>query len=328
MDTQVKKIIISETESGSRLDIILSKYFSSRSKTEKFIKNSGVKKENHIILKPAHIVKAGECYKVTLPPKSPGTNKPLIKPYKKEIPILYEDEHLLVINKPAGIASHPGPGNEQNSLVNALIKKNLSPGVDPLRPGIVHRLDKEVSGLMILSKTKKAQDILIEQFKSKQVKRTYKALVFGLLKEEKAEINNFIGRHAKDRKKFCCFNNEGIGRKKAITYYKVLESFAAGKIHHIECHLHTGRTHQIRVHLSHKKLPILGDSVYFPKKKKHLSHLKKPTLKNLLLSLEKPALFSARLEFSHPINQKKLSFTLSWPKEFHFFMEKLHFSFS
>ena len=273
-----------------------------------------------------------------------------LKAYYLPIPILFEDDHLLVINKPAGVPVHPGPGHEHDTLVNALVHKTtLSTGTAPLRPGIVHRLDKEVSGLMILSKTKKAEELLIQQFKDKKVYRIYRTLTVGRLSsatsDETFSIVSFIGRHPKDRKKFYSFKRQATGTKQAITHCRRLKSYQ-GKIHYIECQLETGRTHQIRVHLKSQGLPILGDTIYFPlrKQKKHLSliNFSRDTTVNQgevltnqkAETLSKPfklfsnsplALYSAELRFSHPIYNKTLFFNLPWPKEFHPLLKMGHF---
>jgi 23S rRNA pseudouridine1911/1915/1917 synthase len=322
-----KEIIVSLEQDGLRLDTFLSFYVSSRSQAEKIIKRSLVKVKKGSkyfpVEKSSSRVKAGECYLVFFPeiPKAME-----LKPYDLAVPVLYEDEHLLVVNKPAGLVVHPGPGHEQDTLVNTLIgKTNLSVGVDPLRPGIVHRLDKDVSGLMLLSKTEKARDLLIEGFKLKKIKRIYRALTAGKNKEEAGRVTSFIGRHPRDRKKFYSFNEEMAGSKKAVTYYRVLESFQ-DKIYHVQCRLETGRTHQIRVHLSSMGLPVLGDEVYFPPRRqlKFLNSMK-IDLKKATLPLPQVALYSAFLELSHPLTKKELSFSLSWPKSFHSFMDQLSF---
>ena len=309
-----KKITVSPDEEGLRLDIFLSQYTGSRSQAEKIIYLNLVKKNKTASIKPSYKVKRGEVYYLKLPVKE----KKVLKPFCFPIPIIFEDKHLLIINKPAGIVTHPGPGHEQNTLVNALMEKiNFHNKKDPLRPGIVHRLDKDVSGLMILSKTQKVQELLIEQFKLKKIRRTYQALVIGLVKKKQDKIISFIGRHPKDRKKFYSFSEEKKGAKKAITHYKVLESFQ-DYIHHIECKLETGRTHQIRLHLKAQHLPILGDMFYFPlsQQKKTLKLYSKDTvISNHILSLNRLALYSCFLHFMHPISKNPLSFKLSWPKE-------------
>ena len=323
-----KEIVVLPEQEGLRLDTLLSYYVSSRSQAEKIIKQSLVKKKEgekyFVVVKTSYKVKAGEYYFISYPKISQPVE---LKPYDRAIPIVYEDEHIVVVNKPAGIVVHPGPGHEQDTLVNALMGQiSLSKGVDPLRPGIVHRLDKDVSGLMLLSKTEQAQNFLIEQFKRKEIKRIYRALTAGKNEERKGRIVSFIGRHPKDRKKFYSFNEEVTGSKRAVTYYRMLESFQ-DRIHHIECRLETGRTHQVRVHLSSVGLPVLGDSIYFPSRRqtKFLNstgfHFKKNTF-----SFTQVALYSAFLEFIHPVTKKELSFSLSWPKEFYSFMKQLSFN--
>ena len=325
-----KKIIVLPEQEGMRLDVLLSHYLSSRSQAEKAIRQALVSKKTKngctVVVKPSHKIKTGECYLVPL--KEEKKSEVIhLESYDHPVPVVYEDEHLLVVNKPADIVVHPGPGHEQDTLINALIeKKNLSAGTNPLRPGVVHRLDKDVSGLMLLSKTKKAQDTLIEDFKLKAVERVYRALTLGVVKKEKSPVISFIGRHPKDRKKFYSFNKEATGLKMAITHYRVLNSFQ-DKIHHIECRLETGRTHQIRVHLSGIGLPILGDNIYFPRRRQ-IKALKDVFLKKNISSLflnNQIALYSAFLKLIHPVTQKPLSFSLPWPKEFHSLMDQMDF---
>ncbi|MDE0119528.1 MAG: RluA family pseudouridine synthase [Bdellovibrionales bacterium] len=326
-----KEIQVSPEQEGLRLDIFLSQYVSSRSQAEKIIKKGWVKSVRAgscESVKPSHKVKAGECYRFFLRDTA-LSEKDSLKPYDYDIPILYEDTDILVINKPAGIVVHPGAGHEQDTLVNALIGKvPLSSGGDPLRPGIVHRLDKGVSGLLLLSKTDRAQSFLIEQFKSRKIKRIYRALVLGSVKKHSGRVFSFIGRHPKDRKKFYSFDKEVTGAKKALTHYQVIESFQ-DDLHHIQCCLETGRTHQIRVHLSQEGLPILGDEVYGSRRRqsKALNRMTKELYPaGQENSFSQIALYSAFLEFIHPIEQKLLSFSLPWPEKFHPFIKKLGFS--
>ncbi len=307
------------------MDTFLSSFFQSRSQAEHAIKKGLVKGQGFSVIKKAsHKVRAGEIYFITCSEDFSAKEPLVLKPYIFPVHILFEDEHLLVINKPTGLTVHPGPGHKHDTLVNALFHKTtLSSGVAPLRPGIVHRLDKDVSGLMILSKTKKAEELLIEQFKQKKIHRLYHTLTCGTFKEIPSPISSFIGRHTKDRKKFYSFEQEKKGAKKAITHCRLIKSFK-GKIHLMECRLETGRTHQVRVHLKSRGLPILGDSLYFParQQKKHLEAL---NLKKELFSFKGLALYSAELEFSHPIHKKPLRFEIPWPVAFHPLLKALSF---
>lgn len=312
-------------QEGLRLDAFLSYHVSSRSHAEKIIKQSGVTKEErnpNISLKSSYKVKAGECYYIDLSLQVSLPSVYELKPYNLSIPIIFEDKYLLVVNKPAGLVVHPGPGHEQNTLVNTLLEK-IKPAsqINPMRPGVVHRLDKEVSGLMILAKTEEAQALLIEKFKLKKIHRIYRALVLGKIEQKKAKIVSFIGRHLKDRKKFHSFDKEVKGAKTAVTYYQVLESFL-DKIHHLECRLETGRTHQIRVHLSSQGFPILGDTLYFPRQTKALKAF---TFKKNTFPLSYIALYAAFLQFEHPVTKEMLSFCLPYPQEFSFLMNQLNF---
>ena len=316
-----KEIIVSKEEEGMRLDIFLSEHLLSRSQAEKLIKKNLIKRKNlSPITKPSHKVRAGETYLVCI---NPQKKEVTLKPYNLEIPILYQDQDILVINKPAGLVVHPGPGHEQDTLVNALIGKvSLSPGVETLRPGIVHRLDKDVSGLMILTRTKEAQAQIIQQFKDRKITRLYRALAIGSPQKTKGRVETFIGRHRKDRQKQASFDTEVVGSRWAATCYQILESFST--IHHVELQLETGRTHQIRVHLTSLGLPILGEAIYAKPRsqKKLLTYL---SLDPSILFIGRLALYSAFLKFTHPITAKELSFSLPWPSEFSSFMKNLSF---
>ena len=318
---------VSLEQEGLRLDSFIAGCFKiSRSSAEKAITNGLVTKVRgptaSTVQKPSQKVKAGEVYCIHQLLKPLNTSKEL-KPYSLAVPILFEDEHLLVIDKPAGLVVHPGPGHEQDTLVNALIHKTtLSSGSDPLRPGIVHRLDKDVSGLMILSKTKAVEKLLIEQFKNQKIQKIYRAITVGKAKNNLSPIVSFIGRHPKDRKKFYSYTTIDKG-KKAITHYKIKKSFKE-IIHYVECRLETGRTHQIRLHLKSRGLPILGDTVYFSARQQTKA-LKPLGLKAQVLAFKRLALYSAKLQFLHPVSQKNLQFYLPWPEEFYTLLKTLNF---
>ena len=327
----IKKIVVSREQSGWRLDAFLSLYVASRSQAEKLIKQSFVKKiSGEVILKPSYKVISEEGFLLTMPAKEESSE---LKPYHLPVPIVFEDSHLLVVNKPAGLVTHPGPGHLQDTLVNALIGKvKLSSGVDPMRPGIVHRLDKDVSGLMILSKTDEMQQKLIQLFKEKKIQRFYKVLAGGVFKQKEGTIISYIGRHPKDRKKFYSFPKkvdpddkpQSSPAKKAITFYKVLDS-VEDKIHLVECQLETGRTHQIRVHLSSQGNYILGDQVYRLRSQKANDLLVPAKTRPFIKQLNRLGLYSAVLQFSHPATGKPMHFTLDWPKDLHVLLNHLGF---
>ena len=325
-NVSVKKIIVSEDQAGWRLDALLSLYVASRSQAEKLIRQSFVKKiSGEVILKPSYKVIPKESFLVTVPVKEDNNE---LKSYDLSVPVVFEDSHLLIVNKPAGLVTHPGPGHSQDTLVNTFIgKTKLSSGVDPLRPGIVHRLDKDVSGLMILSKTDEAQQKLIQLFKEKKIRRFYKTLVTGVFKQKEGRIVSYISRHPKDRKKFYSFNNcelQSSSVKKAITFYKVIESFE-DRVHLVECQLETGRTHQIRVHLSSLGHIILGDPIYRLRSQKSNDLLVPAKTRPFVKQLNRLALYSAVLQFSHPMTGKTMHFALDWPKDLHSLLNHLGF---
>ena len=220
--------------------------------------------------------------------------------------IVYEDDDILVINKPKGMVVHPACGNYEGTLVNALLgycKDSLSEINGVIRPGIVHRIDKDTSGLLLVAKNNRAHLSLAEQIKEHSAKREYLALVIGEVKED-GTVNLPIGRCEKDRKKMAVTYKNS---KEAVTHYFVKERYEGYTL--LECKLETGRTHQIRVHLSHIGKPILGDGVYGPKKQK--------------FSVDGQMLHAYRIEFTHPTTGKVMSFTVPLPEYFLEILEKL-----
>lgn len=289
--------------------------------------------EGHVTIngkkvKPSQKVKANQridCIIYRLPP---------IELIPQDIPlnIVYEDDHLLVVNKPAGMVVHPGVGNRYGTLVNALIyhlgqRESVSIEADDeedddneyifgkseIRPGIVHRLDKNTSGLLVIAKDNNLIPKLQEQFKDRTVSRTYNALVWGKKLEDEGRIEGNIDRSNYDRKKFSVVKRGG---KTAITDYKVLERFPIASL--VELKLQTGRTHQIRVHMSHIKHPVIGDDFYEGDKVQY--HGAIGELKNLakyVLSRSKRQLLHAKeLTFYHPVLKKQMRFTSELPEDF------------
>ena len=255
---------------------------------------------NGKICKASYKVKPNDRFEVEISPK---TN--FLTPYKHGLDIVYEDEDLLVINKPSGLVTHPGAGHISDTLVNVLIynNKTLSTGFHPIRPGIVHRLDKDTSGLMLVAKNNEAHINLSKQFEEKSISRIYQAIVYKKLEKKSGKIVSYLQRHPVNRK---IFRSAEVG-KLAITNYEVLKSVKDYSL--LKLKLETGRTHQIRVHLYEMGHPILGDKIY--------------KYKNLKITIPQMALHSMSINFDHPTTGKKLMFKSNWDKKMLAFQDKL-----
>ena len=256
--------------------------------------------------KPSLKLKGGETVTVTVPPPTPA------EPQPEEIPldVLYEDADVVVINKGAGMVVHPGAGNPEGTLVNALLAhcKDLSGIGGELRPGIVHRIDKDTSGVLVIAKNDRAHNGLAEQFKVHSIKRIYLALVYGDLKEDKGRIESVIGRHPVERKKMSGKARHG---KNAVTHWRVEARY--GGITLVRLKLETGRTHQIRVHLSEAGHPLLADEVYGGGSR--LAQLKDPDLKRMIKAMGRQALHAKTLGFVHPVTGAYLEFDTELPPD-------------
>lgn len=220
--------------------------------------------------------------------------------------IYYEDDDLLVVNKPKGMVVHPANGNENGTLVNALMfhcKDSLSGINGEIRPGIVHRIDKDTSGLLVVAKNDTAHEHLAQQFKEHSINRVYYAIVYGNVKQDSGDIEAPIGRHKTDRKKFCITQTNS---KYAFTHYEVIDKLKGFTL--VKCKLKTGRTHQIRVHMQSIGHPLAGDPVYGPK--------------NCITELNGQALHAGVLGFIHPRNGQYIEFSSPWPQEFDKFIKK------
>lgn len=302
-----QKIQVKKEWHGLRLDQVLSHFVESRTRAVQLIQEGSVRIENVQHLKPSHRVAQGDQIYFTPAEIKKEEN---LEPYSYPINIIYEDQAVLVVEKPAGLVSHPSAGHPQDSLVNALIHKlNLDVGYSPRRPGLLHRLDKNVSGLLVLSKTHSAQNFLAKQFLSKKIKRKYWALCYEPILYDEGRIETFIKRHPKDRKKFIVSSAEG---KKSITLFKVLRKNQYGPAL-IEFQLLTGRTHQVRVHSNEISGGVLGDDVYTSLKR--IKNIRNNTLIHKIKSLNRIALHAVELAFIHPENKKEVVFCSSFPKE-------------
>ena len=309
------KFLISKKSNGIRLDVYLSNQISnfSRSYIKKIIEKKQVKINEEFTTTPSTKVKLNDEIKILYIKKK--ENKLAAK--KMKIDIIYEDNHLLVVDKPKGMVVHPGAGNYENTLANGLAykyKNNLSDINGNLRPGIVHRIDKDTSGLLVVAKNNLAHSKLGKQFSEHTIKRKYKCLIWGLVRPLNGRIETLISRDKRNRQ---LMSVSEINGKKAITNYKTIKVFSIRdipKISLMECELETGRTHQIRVHFKFKGTSILGDKQYGEKKYK-FKKINKYFLDNLE-NIKGQALHAESLEFVHPNNNKWLSFKSKPPNDF------------
>ena len=274
----------------------------SRSYVQKLLKSGDVEADG-VKVKPSYRVSAGEV--VELEVQAPS--EPEILAQDMDLDIVYEDEDVILINKPKGMVVHPAAGHYEGTLVNGLIarcKDQLSGINGMLRPGIVHRIDKDTTGILIVCKNDMAHRSIAAQLKEHSITRRYQAIVCGVIREEEGTVDAPIGRHPTDRKKMCV--NEKNGRH-AVTHYRVLRRFAGYT--YIECRLETGRTHQIRVHMASLHHPILGDAVYGPAR--------------CPFHLEGQTLHAGVLGFVHPRTGQYMEFTAPLPEYFEQLLDRL-----
>jgi len=315
-------LIFADNTTKERVDQFLAKKYHnlSRSKIKNLIINKNLKINNKVVLDPSKKIIKGDKLILTIPlPK-----KSLIKPYNFNLDIVFEDKDLMVINKPAGISMHPGAGDYDKTLVNALThynSKNLSNVGGELRPGIVHRIDKDTSGLVVIAKNNLSHEKLSNQFSLHSIKRVYQTLIWGKLRPQTGRIKTLITRSSKNRQIMQVGFTKG---KKAITNYKTLEIFESEKIPTfslVECKLETGRTHQIRVHMSYKGNNILGDKKY-KKKYKKIKQIDK-NLEKKITSLNRQFLHAKTIGFIHPTTNKELEFNSNLPNDLSILLKML-----
>ncbi len=283
-----------------RLDKYLSENLEySRSLVSKMIKEGSIL-VNGKVAKPSFLVNFGDIVEII----KEYTEESFVIPAKMDLDIVYEDDSILVINKQNGVVVHPGSGNKENTLVNGLMyyTNHLSDINGEIRPGIVHRLDKDTSGLMLVAKSNKAHEVLSEDFKIHKVKREYIALLCGVLPHNEVKIDAPIGRDEKYRKKMCVTAKNS---KNAVTHLKVLKRYQNHTL--VKLNLETGRTHQIRVHAKYIGHPVFNDPVYGTQKIKEVGQF----------------LHSKTIDFIHPITKKNMYFTSDLPNYFVEYLEKL-----
>ena len=315
-------LIVEENENNLRVDVLINKReeLISRTRIKSLILKEKLKLNDEIIRSPAKKVIVGDRLTLQIPePKETS-----LKPYDYKLEIIYEDKDLLVINKPAGIIMHPGAGNYDNTIVNALIhynKDSLSTIGDELRPGIVHRIDKNTSGLVVVAKNNETHENLSKQFSDHTIIRAYQLLIWGKLRPSSGKIDTLIVRSSKNRQLMEVSSSKG---KRAITNYKTIEIFEnknTPTLTLLECKLETGRTHQIRVHMNYLGNSIVGDDKY-KKKYKKIKNIDEE-LNNLLVGLDRQFLHAKTLGFFHPQKKKEMIFTSILPQELNIILKKL-----
>ena len=303
----VRSFTAGESDAGIRLDAFIATCLPSlsRSGASRLVRTGHIT-VNGLRKKPGYLMKAGDTVRSELPP----LESPTCEPEPIPLSILHEDGDLIVISKPPGLVVHPGAGHNSGTLVNALLFHcpDLEGVGDALRPGIVHRLDKDTSGIMIIAKNDAAYKSLGHQFKTRQIRKIYLGLVYGETERSAGVINLPIGRHPTDRKKMSTHTTKG---RHTVTTWKVLQQYNGFSL--LEVSIQTGRTHQIRVHLASSHHPVVGDTVYGGKKV--LSKRKNMTLKKQLGSLGRPFLHAQKLGFRHPEDDTYHEFVAPLPLE-------------
>ena len=307
-------LIVLENENNLRVDVLINKReeLISRTRIKNLILKEKLTLNNEVIKDPSKKVNPGDKLNLQIP----APEKASLKPFAYKLEIIHEDEDLLVINKPAGIVMHPGAGNYDKTIVNALIyydKDSLSTIGDELRPGIVHRIDKNTSGLVVIAKNNETHENLSKQFSDHTIIRVYQLLIWGKLRPSSGKIETLISRSSKNRQLMEVSRSKG---KNAITNYKTIEVFENNKtptFSLVECKLETGRTHQIRVHMTHLGNNIVGDDKY-KKKYKKIKNINF-VLEDRISKLNRQFLHAKTLGFVHPKTNKELIFSSILPRE-------------
>lgn len=297
-------IIVDNIDEAVRLDLYISRELNdiSRSYVQKLIEKGNVEVNNSVISSKKFKININDEIKVNIP----QPEKLKLEPENIHIDIIYEDDDVIVVNKPQGMVVHPAPGHYSGTLVNALLfhSKSLSSINGVIRPGIVHRIDKDTSGLLMIAKNNKAHNFLAEQLKEHSTKRIYYALVHGNLKSESGTIDAPIGRHPVNRMKWAVVEKNS---KRAVTHFRVIERFSGFNL--VQLQLETGRTHQIRVHMSYIGHPLVGDPLYGIKKKK--------------FNLNGQMLHAKVIGFIHPTTLEYMEFTSEIPDYFESLLDKI-----
>ncbi len=305
--------VVPPDQSLRRLDQYLSETDlpATRSRIQRWIRDGGVSVNSVVVEKCGHRVSEGDIVTVTVPEAAPSSAEPESIP----LDIVFEDDALLVVNKAAGMVVHPAAGHARSTLVNALLHhcRGLKQFEDPIRPGIVHRLDKDTSGLMIVAKREDAHAMLSRQLAERRIKRGYTGLVWGCPAEPSGTVDAPIGRHPRYRQRMAVV--EADRGRRAVTHFRVGSVMEDGTLLFLD--LETGRTHQIRVHLAHLGHPIIGDPVYGGRVKRlaRIAPQRRPRLNMMLDVMRRQALHASELEFTHPYSGRTHSYRAPVPED-------------
>ena len=294
-------VTLSEDHAGERIDRVLARLCPqfSRSALQRWIEQGRVEQAGEVVSRKTKAQAGAEVSIQPAPPEQMSA-----EPEAIPLNVLFEDEHLIVLDKPAGLVVHPAPGHPDGTLVNALLyHAEVQGGADPLRPGIVHRLDKDTSGVMVVAKTPAAHERLVEMFQAHRLERAYLAIVRGRT-PARITYDTLHGRHPSNRKKFTSKTDRG---KRAVTHLETIELLHGSSL--VRCRLETGRTHQIRVHLADHGHPVLGDSLYG-------KSIGDPVLRQVSADLGRQALHATLLAFDHPMSGESIRFETEPPEDF------------
>lgn len=310
----IESWVIDENGSPERIDTTIAKHLDiSRARIQRWITDGLVQVNQSTVISNHALVKPGDSICVEIPKPKPTHLTPVAMP----IDVQFEDDHILIINKPAGLTVHPGPGHRDDTLIHGLLHY-FGPGFgsigDVERPGLVHRLDQDTSGLMVVAKTDEAYQNLINQFKERTLKRTYQALVFGKLKTSKQTVDAPIGRHPRQRQRQAVISSG----KPSVTHVKMLQDWCVEGlwISEVECQLETGRTHQIRVHMAHIGMPVIGDQTYG---QATISKKYPETVRQF----KRQALHASTLTLKHPVNEETICITTPPPEDYQNLIQSL-----
>lgn len=311
----LRRFDVGRASSGRRLDRFLAAVCGdiSRSRLQRLIEDGAVRVDGAVERRASRTTADGQTVELQLPESPPKTAL-----VAEDIPleILYEDDQLLILNKPPGLVVHPAPGHHSGTVANAILhhcRENLPAGGDPLRPGIVHRLDRETSGALVVAKTDRAHESLARQMKKRQIRKEYVALAAGRPPLRKGSIELAIGRDPRDRKRMKGFAAPAPPAiREAKTLYAIEREWPALDLALLRLTLVTGRTHQIRVHLAAIRCPVVGDPVYG---RPRYETVRDPGLKRLLASFPRQALHAERIAFLHPVTRVAVDVTAPWPED-------------